>query len=62
MHRRSALIVFAAGKHLKSFLQAIEPAAVEVVFEFIQRIAGAQIEISEHHAAKVSQMGDAALA
>jgi hypothetical protein len=46
MHRRSALIVFAAGKHLKSFLQAIEPAAVEVVFEFIQRIAGAQMSVS----------------
>ena len=62
MHRRSALIVFPAGKHLKSLLQAIKPAAVEVVFEFIQRIAGAQIEVSEYHAAQVSQMGDATLA
>lgn len=62
MHGRPALIVFAAGDDLEAFFQSIEPAAVEVVFEFIERIAGAEIEIAEHHAAQVRQVGDAAWA
>ena len=62
MHRRPAVVVFAAGDDLESAFETVQAAAVEVVLEVHPGIAGAQIEIAEHHAAEMGQVGDAALA
>jgi len=64
VHRRPAVVVFAAGEDLETFFQSFEPPAVLVEFEMLPRInaATAQIDITEHHAAEVGQVGDAALA
>src|SRR5574341_2316972 len=61
MHRR-LVIVLAAGNDVEAAFEAIQTAAVEVVFELIPRIAAAQIEIAEDHAAQMGEMGNAALA
>ena len=62
MHRRPAVVVFAAGNDVEAALEPIETTAIEVVLEGRPRIAGAEIEIAEHHAAQVRQVGDAAWA
>ena len=64
MHRRPAVVVFAAGQHLEAFFQAGEAAAVLVEFELLPGInaAAAQVEVAERHAAEMGQVSDAALA
>ena len=62
MHRRLVVVALTAGDNLETFLQSVETAAVEVVFEVHPGTAGAQVEIAEDHTAKMGEVGDAALA
>jgi len=64
MHRRPAVVVFTAGEDLETFFQSLEPPAVLIEFELFPRVdtSTAQVDVTEHHAAEVGQVGDAALA
>ena len=62
MHRRFIVVALAAGDDVEAALEASQTAAIEIVFEAHPGVAGAQIEITEDHAAEMGEMGDAALA
>ena len=64
MHRRPAVVIFAARQHLEALFQPRQAAAVLVEFELFPGIdaAAAQVDVAERHAAEVRQVGDAALA
>ncbi len=46
---------------MEAAFQAVQTAAIEVVFESIDGITATKIEVAEHHSTKMGQMRDTAL-
>jgi hypothetical protein len=53
VHRRSGVVVFAAGINLEAAFETGEAAAVEVILDSVPRIAAAEIKVTENHTAEM---------
>src|SRR3970282_421787 len=62
MHRWPGVVVLSSFDQVEATFEARQAALVEIEFDAVPGIAAAEIEIAKKHTAKVSQVGDAALA